>query len=449
MRLFQDELRTVRHSEPTNSSEPNGGISASVTFWSFVPECEVKNQGQGQTLSGERSRFPPNVCLIIRGCAPTVPFPQPPLTGPAGSQPQRRARARTHARTHARTRQAPCQLLQSLPPPAAFLGARGGFLPERSFGLGAASPFSVPWNPRSLTKWWRLLFLATRVFRPPGLWPPALLKVPILWMCLAYWLLQRDKSEQEGANPGTTFVLSGGALQLAETLPPVSWTQCILFLPEEERGHRGQGAPQTSRGPEARRGHWQQDRIYFPAPSSQKPSPHLLPLHPPHPGLSPTPSPSVPCSCRLSLPPASQAPGSRLPIRSLPPFCVASPGQPSSVCACACVGLHMCAREQVPAQAVAPACLSSSRRSRPSKPRPVGAHPGPVPSAPAGLGVLVSSCISLFSSLSLCPSSDLDRDFWNNNESTVQQKWSSYPPKEFILNISPYAPYGDPRLSLK
>ncbi|XP_022447527.1 synaptotagmin-7 isoform X7 [Delphinapterus leucas] len=44
--------------------------------------------------------------------------------------------------------------------------------------------------------------------------------------------------------------------------------------------------------------------------------------------------------------------------------------------------------------------------------------------------------------------SDLDRDFWNNNESTVQQKWSSYPPKEFILNISPYAPYGDPRLSL-
>uniref|UniRef100_A0A2R8MQA9 Synaptotagmin-7 n=1 Tax=Callithrix jacchus TaxID=9483 RepID=A0A2R8MQA9_CALJA len=43
---------------------------------------------------------------------------------------------------------------------------------------------------------------------------------------------------------------------------------------------------------------------------------------------------------------------------------------------------------------------------------------------------------------------DLDRDFWNNNESAVQQKWSSYPPKEFILNISPYAPYGDPRLSL-
>ncbi|XP_038663617.1 synaptotagmin-7-like isoform X5 [Scyliorhinus canicula] len=44
---------------------------------------------------------------------------------------------------------------------------------------------------------------------------------------------------------------------------------------------------------------------------------------------------------------------------------------------------------------------------------------------------------------------DLDKDFWNNNDSTVQKKWSSYPPKEFILNISPYAPYGDPRLSLK
>ncbi|XP_060932784.1 synaptotagmin-7 [Limanda limanda] len=44
---------------------------------------------------------------------------------------------------------------------------------------------------------------------------------------------------------------------------------------------------------------------------------------------------------------------------------------------------------------------------------------------------------------------DLDRDFWNNNDSsTVQQKWSSYPPKEFVLNISPYAQYGDPRLTL-
>lgn len=46
--------------------------------------------------------------------------------------------------------------------------------------------------------------------------------------------------------------------------------------------------------------------------------------------------------------------------------------------------------------------------------------------------------------------SDLDRDFWNNNDSnSEQQRWSSYPPKEFVLNISPYAPYGDPRLTLK
>lgn len=46
--------------------------------------------------------------------------------------------------------------------------------------------------------------------------------------------------------------------------------------------------------------------------------------------------------------------------------------------------------------------------------------------------------------------SDLDKDFWNNNDSSSeQQRWSSYPPKEFVLNISPYAPYGDPRLTLK
>lgn len=52
--------------------------------------------------------------------------------------------------------------------------------------------------------------------------------------------------------------------------------------------------------------------------------------------------------------------------------------------------------------------------------------------------------------VSLFGHSDLDRDFWNNNDSsTVQQRWSSYPPKEFVLNISPYAPYGDPRLTLK
>ncbi|KAL2088961.1 hypothetical protein ACEWY4_015860 [Coilia grayii] len=44
---------------------------------------------------------------------------------------------------------------------------------------------------------------------------------------------------------------------------------------------------------------------------------------------------------------------------------------------------------------------------------------------------------------------DLDRDFWNNNDSSTvqQQRWSSYPPKEFLLNMSPYAPYGDPRLT--
>uniref|UniRef100_A0A8C8GTM8 Synaptotagmin-7 n=1 Tax=Oncorhynchus tshawytscha TaxID=74940 RepID=A0A8C8GTM8_ONCTS len=47
-----------------------------------------------------------------------------------------------------------------------------------------------------------------------------------------------------------------------------------------------------------------------------------------------------------------------------------------------------------------------------------------------------------------CGRSDLDRDFWNNNDSSnVQQRWSSYPPKEFLLNMSPYAPYGDPRLT--
>ncbi|XP_056268697.1 synaptotagmin-7b [Pseudoliparis swirei] len=43
---------------------------------------------------------------------------------------------------------------------------------------------------------------------------------------------------------------------------------------------------------------------------------------------------------------------------------------------------------------------------------------------------------------------DMDRDFWNNNDSSnVQQRWSSYPPKEFLLNMSPYTPYGDPRLT--
>ncbi|XP_023391582.1 synaptotagmin-7 [Pteropus vampyrus] len=92
-------------------------------------------------------------------------------------------------------------------------------------------------------------------------------------------------------------------------------------------------------------------------------------------------------------------------------------------------------------------CHWCQRKLEPTLARPALRVPSPAP-RPPGLAVLVSSCISLFSPLSLCPSSDLDRDFWNNNESTVQQKWSSYPPKEFILNISPYAPYGDPRLSL-
>uniref|UniRef100_A0A8K9UBK6 Synaptotagmin-7 n=2 Tax=Oncorhynchus TaxID=8016 RepID=A0A8K9UBK6_ONCMY len=46
---------------------------------------------------------------------------------------------------------------------------------------------------------------------------------------------------------------------------------------------------------------------------------------------------------------------------------------------------------------------------------------------------------------------DLDRDFWNNNDSSssVQgRRWSSYPSKEFLLNISPNAPHGDQRLTL-
>lgn len=100
-------------------------------------------------------------------------------------------------------------------------------------------------------------------------------------------------------------------------------------------------------------------------------------------------------------------------------------------------------------------CVGRPPLFLPQAPTPHPPHPqfparGARPFCPHGTwAVLVSSCISLFSPLSLCPSSDLDRDFWNNNESTVQQKWSSYPPKEFILNISPYAPYGDPRLSLK
>ncbi|XP_043915113.1 synaptotagmin-7 [Protopterus annectens] len=63
------------------------------------------------------------------------------------------------------------------------------------------------------------------------------------------------------------------------------------------------------------------------------------------------------------------------------------------------------------------------------------------------LSIVVSFSSRLYFLFLYC-FSDLDKDFWNNNDSTVHQKWSSYPPKEFILNISPYAPYGDPRLSL-
>ncbi|XP_048113534.1 uncharacterized protein syt7a isoform X2 [Alosa alosa] len=67
-------------------------------------------------------------------------------------------------------------------------------------------------------------------------------------------------------------------------------------------------------------------------------------------------------------------------------------------------------------------------------------------------------------------SGDIDRDFWNNNDNSSQhqqpqhqhqhhqqhhqqqqqaQRWTSYPPKEFVLNMSPYTPCGDSRLSLK
>lgn len=110
--------------------------------------------------------------------------------------------------------------------------------------------------------------------------------------------------------------------------------------------------------------------------------------------------------------------------------------------------------------------LRSSAQLRPSVHPP--ARPSVCPFLSAGLGrsgwpggggtALPPAGIQLSLSLLYFPllsplvsgrCSDLDRDFWNNNDNTVQQKWSSYPPKEFILNISPYAPYGDPRLSLK
>lgn len=183
---------------------------------------------------------------------------------------------------------------------------------------------------------------------------------------------------------------------------------------------------------------WPQGLTYLSALSSQKPvpspsptTPAILPQARPQPRL-------LPSSLNIFLSPTS-FPGARLRCACLQlASFLRGFSRPSSVCACA--GACVC-----------PGRLSSSRRSRP-RPPPLCVRPAPgapSPSTPTGLAALVSPCISLFSPLSLCPSSDLDRDFWNNNESTVQQKWSSYPPKEFILNISPYAPYGDPRLSLK
>lgn len=159
----------------------------------------------------------------------------------------------------------------------------------------------------------------------------------------------------------------------------------------------------------------------------------------PSPSLSPGPLP-LPCSLTIFLSPSS-FPGCQAPVAL--PSLASSWHRSSRPRECVRPGGRV--RVHVQGRRWEPACLSSSRRSRPGPPA-LCVPRGP---CPPGRAVLVSSCISLFSPLSLCPSSDLDRDFWNNNESTVQQKWSSYPPKEFILNISPYAPYGDPRLSLK
>lgn len=171
-------------------------------------------------------------------------------------------------------------------------------------------------------------------------------------------------------------------------------------------------------------------------PETSTLSPHCLPHSSPGPcPQSPLPAPLLSHHLSLShqllrVRGASGPPAAHLLSAQLLP--------PSSACVCVCM------------------CKGRRLRVRPplflpqesSLAHPALCVPSP-PLCPTGLAVLVSSCISLFSPLSLCPSSDLDRDFWNNNESTVQQKWSSYPPKEFILNISPYAPYGDPRLSLK
>uniref|UniRef100_A0A8K9UEW2 Synaptotagmin-7 n=1 Tax=Oncorhynchus mykiss TaxID=8022 RepID=A0A8K9UEW2_ONCMY len=68
----------------------------------------------------------------------------------------------------------------------------------------------------------------------------------------------------------------------------------------------------------------------------------------------------------------------------------------------------------------------------------------------SALSVSLSLCLSVSLSLSAL-SLSLYRDFWNNNDSSssVQgRRWSSYPSKEFLLNISPNAPHGDQRLTL-
>ena len=211
---------------------------------------------------------------------------------------------------------------------------------------------------------------------------------------------------------------------------------------------------QGDRGQE--RGHLagrQQGLIYLPVISSQKPArPVLLPVHIPSPShrrLSPGLSSPATSSLTIFLSPTSFR-GARLQSACLQLASFHRPLPPWSMCVCVCVCVHarcVCVCVCVCAWATR---LSSSLRHRPPAHPTLSGPPGARPLCPHGTwAVLVSSCISLFSPLSLCPSSDLDRDFWNNNESTVQQKWSSYPPKEFILNISPYAPYGDPRLSLK
>lgn len=168
--------------------------------------------------------------------------------------------------------------------------------------------------------------------------------------------------------------------------------------------------------------------------SSFQPETRSSPTPTPH-----DPTPGLPARLTIFLSPASWVQGSGLPSCSSPPLCAASPAlECVHVCLCERVCWRPCPAASLPPAGADPAALPSGCLARARSPLPLQD---------------LSSCFFLylpvFSPLSLCPSSDLDRDFWNNNESTVQQKWSSYPPKEFILNISPYAPYGDPRLSLK